>query len=239
MHRTARVLTLAAILSTITATVSAGTVRVALPQLLGEYTIDNLDNGSFSRQFQVMPGVSHFGSERATIELKGSITYGRVRGDGVLRQSSETILDGGFGAWFRPSRDAISLDLGLSLLPEGEFQREWSFSVLFQPGLDDFPIIGQTRVFRPTVAISFGPSWGRLSDEVPFLMPVAQGETRDADDGLIVVEPVIGTITEAYLVIEHRFVPEPSGLALAGAGMFTGVVALLWRRYRQSAGVRR
>jgi hypothetical protein len=125
-------------------------------------------------------------------------------------------------------------------LPEGEFEREWSFSVLFQPGLDNFPILGgEPRVFRPTVSVNFGPSWARISDEIPFLTPPAQGELRWADDGLIVVEPVIGTITEAYLVIEHRFVPEPSGLTLAGAGMLTGIVGLMWRRYRRSGGYER
>jgi hypothetical protein len=224
-------------LISIGATVHAGTVRVPLPQLLGDYAIDRFDNGFFGRQIQVVPGVSHFGSERATIELRGSITHGRVRGDGILRQNVEAILDGGFGAWFQPTHDGLSLDLGLSLLPEGEFQRDWSFSVFFQPGIDDFPVIGEPRVFRPTVSVNFGPSWGRLYDEIPFLSPPTQGELRQSEDGLIVVEPVVGTITEAYLLIEHRFVPEPATFAFVAAVLPLGILGLAWRRYcRGSAG---
>ena len=233
MLRTAKAAMFVAILSATTATVSAGTVRVPLPELLGDYTIDSFDNGFFGRQIQVTPGVSHFGSERATIELKGSITRGRVRGDGVLRQSIETILHGGFGATFQPTQDPLNPNLGLSLLPEGDFQRDWSFSVFFQPGIDDFPMLGQPTVFQPEVSISFQPSWGRLYDEIPFLPPPAQDELRRAEDGLIIMEPVVGTITEAYLVIEHRFIPEPSTLAIAGSGFFVGALGLLGYRHRR------
>jgi hypothetical protein len=236
MLQIAKVLAFAVILSTATKTLIAETVRVPLLELLGDYTIDSFGDGPFGRQIQVTPAISHFGSERATIELRGSITHGRVRGDGVLRQSRETILDGGFNASFQSTRDPLSLDLGLRLLPQGEFQRDWSFSVFFQPGIDDFPVIGETKDFRPTVSVSFGPSWGRLYDEIPFLRPPAHGERRRAEDGLIIVEPVVGTITEAYLVIEHRFIPEPSTLAIVGSAFFVGALGLLGYRLRRLRG---
>jgi len=213
-------------------TAAAGTVRIPIPQLLGDYSINSFEDGlPFGRQINVIAGVSHFGSERATIELKGSIKYGKVRGDGVLRENTETVLDGGFSTWFQPTLDAIDLDFGLSLLPDGDFQRSWSYSVQFQPGIDDFPCIGcGPRVFAPGVSVNFWPSQGRLFNEIPFLFPPAEGEFREVGDGLTIIEPAIGTVTEAYLVIEHRFIPEPSTIVFAAAGALLIMGVLLRRR---------
>jgi hypothetical protein len=131
---------------------AAGTIRIPLPDLVGNYTIDRFD-GSFpawGKQITVPTGISHFGSERATIELKGSVEYGKVRGDGIQRQNTDAVLDGGFGVSFQPTSDPLEINLGQTLLPDGEFQRSWSFSVLFQPGIDDFPVLGgEPRTFIP------------------------------------------------------------------------------------------
>ncbi len=218
-------------------TAAAGTVRISVTELLGDYAINSFEGGvPFGRQVNVNTVLSHFGSERATIELKGSIKHGKVRGDGILRGTQEAILDGGFRTWFQPTTDPMDFDLGLSLLPDGDFALSWTYSIHFQPGIDDFPCPGcEPRFFEPSVSVNFWPSWQRLTDEIPFL----DQAIHRAEDGLIVTEPANGTVTEAYLVIEHRFIPEPSTIVVAAAGALLFVGVLLRRRRLIGNGRRR
>jgi hypothetical protein len=57
----------------------------------------------------------------------------------------------------------------------------------------------------------------------------ADGQLHHAEEGLIIVEPAIGTITEAYLVIENRLIPEPAAITIGIVGLIIGAGACLRR----------
>lgn len=94
------------LLSALATTAAAGTIRVPLPELLGDYVLDDNALGiswGVSRYLSVPTAVSHFGAQTATIELKGTVTHGLVKGDGIVRANVDTILDGAFGVSFQPT----------------------------------------------------------------------------------------------------------------------------------------
>ncbi len=204
----------------------AQTVRIPLPELLGPQSVDSLAPNlvfSFGRSADIprisLPTYANY----VALEWSGTIKAGRVVGDGIEREPIEQLLRGNFSPGIgTPGSSVISFP-GFDIPSFGPFEALW------QPlgpigGFIDRNCIDCT--YPPdvwSVGLNLVPDFMALGNSIPFLRPPSEFESRDANEGLVLLEPIQVEITAAALVYE--IVPEPGTavLLLCGLGLCAAV----------------
>lgn len=199
---------------------SAGSVRLELPELLGELRFDGTESpfggGPNSKSTSVYSPIRHvYAVSEARLILEGEVMVGAARGDGVVRESRAFDL-----------LPAVKVDISTT--------RGGSTSLLAEPTPDDFRIEKVSfSPFIPLVIPLPGPG-STPFDPGPIKYKVFLGAhtsnlpprvTNDPvifPDGIVVEEPITARITRAYVVFSgSQIVPEPSGVAIFVIGMTT------------------
>ncbi|MCC7203949.1 MAG: PEP-CTERM sorting domain-containing protein [Phycisphaeraceae bacterium] len=202
-----------------------------LTDLVGQYTLTDLTSASDTLHVQVVnTSINASLVDRVTLYATGTITAGVFQGDGVLRPHEPYTIPGllamsvfttwtGDGTWIEPLESDQLHDESWTV--NGPFNNP-----LLMPSLDPPSISPE---FSPT--IHFVLSQGFMAPNIPWLTE------RDPNDyyytgweGLDAVTPITLTITEAYMVVEARVVPEPATLSL----MTIAVISALHRSRRRA-----
>jgi hypothetical protein len=201
-----------------------GIITIPAPDLLGKY--DCPESSSFySRQTTLeWP----YDCAKVRLIVRGILTAGLVRGDGITRAAQEAALMGTFLIGFTNLWD-VGEDI------HGEY--------IGPPGPGSVPFTMQTELpgpwsisaseDKPAALFTVSLATATRANPVPWL--VEQPDAFDFygwDQGLELVTPLTATITEAYWELEGPTIPEPATLSL----LALGGLAILRRR---EAGVRK
>jgi len=199
------------------ASANAGSQRIELPELLGEY---HFDGGDSSRKFvhlDTLYGV--LGVSRARVVLTGTLHPGKAHGDGVILAATDFELPGRTSATFVTPGGGF---VGFGLPAEGPFVVDETFLGPFYNVIPlPCPCGGQPE-FDPLISFEIRPSL--LTQYPPALesAPVPRFET----DGMIVDVPIVANVSEAYLLVSGVGVaPEPHSIWLAMAAAAALVIA--------------
>ena len=194
-------------------TASAETFRIPLPELLGHRSVDDLSLQFFARPDplaeidRLPPGAISY-----RLEWSGTLRAGRVVGDGVIREPIERLLQGSFVPHISRSGESIGR-FPASLTAFGSFEETWQLDRL-PGGFIDWNEIGREQPpNRLSVTFKLVPDYLTLGDSIAFIEPPTNGESRNASDGLILLEPIEADITSAALVVE--VIPEPTTVTFA------------------------
>ncbi|MFO8014652.1 MAG: PEP-CTERM sorting domain-containing protein [Phycisphaerae bacterium] len=189
----------------------AGTIPIELPELLGDYECGLEMLGAW-RSASVQTTFPLDGVAKARLIVTGTVAPGRVRGDGVTRQAIEAVLDGGFAPRL-VAGDNVFITPADATNGAFRFERDYLGPFYSVP-----PMPFGARFFDAEVDVGLGPSPLPL-DLVPWIGEPPSGDPKlHFFDGLELVTPMTGTITEAILILEGVPVPEPATLALLAAG---------------------
>ncbi|MBE3123946.1 MAG: PEP-CTERM sorting domain-containing protein [Planctomycetes bacterium] len=197
--------------------VSGGTYTVSLPGLLGDYEC-TAPGAAATRTVEFDLGFSPLLAFVATLHVEGFATQGVLRGDGVIREAMDyvpyQVLDAmvdfrdydSFNNWFG---DLAVGSVSVDIVGYGPFDHKW--------------LTGNHPYRTSVVQVGLRPKLDPLN---PPVLP-SWGGAASAYDGLLVVVPPRMTVTDAYLVLEGPYVPEPGTLALLAFG-----AAVAWRQRR-------
>ena len=142
-----------------------------------------------------------------------------MRGDGVLRSAQEAALRGGFAVMFSYNASGMFyVDAEVQHAVDGPFWRERQVAGPFGPML--------------WIDLDLLPD--AFSDSLPGIIGAVPEGGILWSEGLQLLTPLTGNITDAYLVLEGPPVPEPATLSLLALG---GLMAL-GRRARHNSSAR-
>jgi len=200
---------------------SGGTVTIPLPELVGSYTDSDFNFSGDRKEATVHTRYGLLALDRLTFVYSGYVTPGVIRGDGVTRANQQA----DFPAGFYPVFDGY---LGFHQKVYGAFR----FEIVYEgPFYDVLPLPGPDLVYPSdfTIGLDFGQVLYTMDlDSVPWLVERPAPDDFNWSNGLEFVAPMTGTITEAYIVVEGRGLPEPATLSL----LALGALAILCRRKR-------
>lgn len=203
---------------------SGGIITIPLPELVGTYTDSDFTFSGDTKQATVHTSYGLFALDRLTFVYSGFVTPGVMRGDGVTRANQEVDSLAGFNPFFNGN-------FGFRQQVNGAFR----FEIVYEGPFWIVPPMGGPGVAYPhdfTISLDFGQVALSAMDSVPWLVerpvPGPSYDDKDWYKGLEFVTPMTGTITEAYIVVEGRGIPEPTTLSL----LALGALALLRRRAR-------
>jgi hypothetical protein len=200
----------------------AGAIRYELPELLGEHRYDGTTHiGGFAH---VDTPFGFYAADQARLVIVGSVQPGRARGDGVIREALEFDLEPFVqaGASFK---DTYLIGTTPTI---GAFSFDELYYAPFAPETTPLPNPNGYPPISFTVGLGLSLSF---STKIP---PKVDPNSPyfDATDGIIVDEPIIANVVQAYVILSGRtIVPEPSSTLVALSAM-AGLVVL--RRRRQS-----
>ena len=210
--KVARILLGAALLA-LARNANADTITVDLPELLGSYVYSDLTTFGVTaigaRKSVAVPlGANTLEATNARVVICGYVSPGLVRGDGVLRSAQEAALRGGFTVGFSYNASGMFYqNAELQHAVDGAFGRERQVAGPFGPMLwIDLDLLPEDWSGSLPGIIGAVPEGGILWSE-----------------GLQLLSPLTGNITDAYLVLEGPPVPEPATLSLLALG---GLMAL-------------
>jgi hypothetical protein len=224
-----RVLVIAIALPAWASAVSAGTVRYDFPELLGDRRFDGSLVG-YSPVAYVDTPFTFYSVTEARLVVEGTVSTGRARGDGVIRENVEFDL--------LPSvtvQPSFSHTATIQTQPTPEsFRLEQIYPNPFAPETtplpnpDGYPSISfSVRVYVGLPLINNFP---------PLIVPPEPGELVLATDGIVVDVPIIAQITDAYIVLSGPgVVPEPSSFAIA---VVLPALLIAWSRQIGRCGLR-
>jgi PEP-CTERM motif len=201
----------------------AGSVRYDLPELLGNHVWDGSDVFDLGQIAHVDTPYGFYSVRQARLVVEGFATLGRAHGDGVLRQDVEFELLPVVNAY--PSfAQIIYLPTGPTI---GAFDIDYVYPNPFVPEVTPLPNPDGYPPVSFQVLFSLGP---RLETEIPPLLePVDPGELDLWVRGVVLDDPIVANVTEAYIILEGPgVVPEPTSIVLAGIGL----ILVGWRRHR-------
>jgi len=204
---------------------SGGTITIPLPELVGSYTDSDFTFAGDRKVATVHTTYGLFALDRLTFVYSGFVTPGVIRGDGVTRANQDVDSLAGFYPFFNGNfgfRPQVNGAFRFEIVYEGPF-----YNVIPLPG----PGVVYPRDF--TIGLDFGQAALSAMDSVPWLVERPAPDDWNRSDGLEFVTPMAGTITEAYIVLEGRAIPEPATLSL----LALGALAILGRR--KAVGCRR
>ena len=193
------------------ATALGGSVRYDLPQLLGEYTFDVTSTFDVSRSVDLNTAFGFYSVSEARVVVSGYATSGKGRGDGVYREATEFELLPTLAASFGPILGRHIIDFAPPPTV-GAFQIEKVFTYPFVPETTPLPNPDGHPLISAVAGLSLGLN-GFLTN-----FPALIGQPPDlflARDGIVVVDPIRASITDAYVILEGPgVVPEPSTVCL-------------------------
>ena len=191
---------------------AAAEIRIAIPALAGDYQLISFDLPQHStlppstRLAQIETGIPISQVVGFSIELTGTIASGVAVGDGFFRESRTIPLRGAFAPYLSLGDFHIS-QLAVSAENDGPL-----YQLLEFPGSLSYPHGPDVAVFDPIITLALAPTTYSFTDvnyiDVP-TYPIALPDTR----GINVIEPMVGQIASASIVIS--FVPEPATAMLA------------------------
>jgi hypothetical protein len=194
---------------------NAGTITFDLPELTGSYVYSDLAAFGARKSASVPIGAGTLGATSARLVVSGYVSQGLVRGDGVLRSAQEATLGGAISVSYSYNSNGTFYQYAeMPQTVDGPFQREKPLDGPFGPPLLWIDLDLCPDVFSATLPGIIGP--------------VPEGGILWSE-GLEVIIPVTGTITQAYLVLEGPGLPEPATLSLLALG---GLLALRRRARR-------
>jgi hypothetical protein len=218
MHSFSRIVFAMLVLFSGATTASAGSVRIELPDLVGDYnfvpTSDWLNQGFDASRSVVIPTQYGFYSiSTAIVVVEGTVAAGRAHGDGVLREATEFDLIPSVRASLNAFRSVDYLVTDPFL---GAFHIEKAYEAPYVPEITPLP----NPDGYPPIEIRVGAHVG-LNDFYTNFPPYI-GTPPDGlyiRDGLIVDQPIAGRITSAYLILNGPdIVPEPPAMILLIGG---------------------
>jgi hypothetical protein len=219
-----------------TAPAVAETVRIPLPDLLGRHTLDDLGFQSFERpefSTEIDRALLPSGALSYRLEWSGTLTAGRVIGDGTIRESVERLLQGSFIPNLTGSGESFAR-FPTPLTAFGSFKETWQLERLPGQFIDWIDVGSPPPSNHLSISLNFVPDYLTLGDSIPFFLPPVNGEGRYASDGLILLEPIQAEIASAELVIEA--IPEPAtfGIAVLAISLSTAIAVFRSRRSYRS-----
>jgi hypothetical protein len=186
---------------------TAGTLRVDLPELLGDYEYDGGRESGNRRTVTLNMPFRVYSISEARIVIAGTTTPGKGRGDGVLREASAFDLLPSGSPSFHPQLNVR--DLFAVKMDVGDFIVDRTLVTPLHPAVTPLPCLCETPPIYITAGMSLGlnelitnfPPW--IGDRIP-------GHLYRASDGIVYETPIRAQVTEAYLVLTGRgVVPEP------------------------------
>ena len=209
-----------------------GIITVPVPDLLGAYDCRCAFSDSKFPLLDSRETVVEFPGDWGNIHdpakirlvVRGILTPGLVRGDGITRAAQEAVLMGSWSAGFFGPGGGVFAPMWELVSGPFTFQIEYppGPGPCFLPSTDNPPEVCRLSL-APVISVYLVP-W--LLEQPDPLYGFAHW-----DEGLEIVTPLTATITEAYW--ERESLPEPATLSL----LALGGLAILGRR--KAAGCRR
>jgi hypothetical protein len=188
---------------------NAGTITFDLPELTGSYVYSDLAAFGARKSVSVPIDSGTLGATSARLVVSGYVSPGLVRGDGVLRCAQEATLWGAISVSYSYNNNWTFYQYAeMPQTVDGPFQREKPLEGPFGP---------------PMLWIDLDLCADAFSNTLPGIIGAVPEGGILWSEGLEVITPVTGTITQAYLVLEGPGLPEPATLALLALG---GLMAL-------------
>lgn len=201
-----------------------GTTTIPLPDLLGTHGWS--DFSSPMHNWQTVLEWPAYDCSNVRLIVRGTMTPGMVRGDGIRWAPQEASLMGSF-AFFGlqvPMGGQLPIGGHFNFIgPPGPEAGPFTFEIdlgdhtYILPSPEDPPAV-ITLLLVPLLSISrLGePTDPTIIDQVPWY------------EGIEITTPLTATITEAYWELEGPSIPEPATLSL----LALGALAILGRRKR-------
>jgi len=204
---------------------NAGVVRYHLPELLGKHVYDGSEKFYFAATTQIDTPFGYYSVKQARLVVVGTVTTGKARGDGVLREAIDFDLKPSVFAGATFANSAIYSNTSTPYV----FRIDQVYPNPFVPNVTPLPNPDGYPPISFQVFLSVGIS--ATSDFPPLLTPPLPGTVVFETDGLTIEAPIVANIVEVYVLMEGpEIVPEPA----AGVLLVTGAAYSLRRRRLQA-----
>jgi len=180
---------------------NAGTIIFDLPELTGSYVYSDL---AARKSVSVPVDSGTLGATSARLVVSGYVSPGLVRGDGVLRSAQDATLRGAIAVSYSYNANGTFYEFAeVQQTVDGPFQKEKQLEGPFGP---------------PMLWIDLDLCPEAFSVSLPGIIGAVPDGGILWSEGLDLITPVTGTITQAYLVLEGPGLPEPATLSLLALG---------------------
>lgn len=211
-------------------TTVAQPVEISLPSLIGPQSIESLDSRlvfALGRSASILKSSLPNDFDSVEFRWSGTIKSGRVVGDGVEREPIEQTLRGNFSTGLGAPGHSYGFFPAFDVPAFGPFSASWQLQAPIGAFIDRncFDCIYEPEKWA--VGLQLAPDYFALGNSIPFLDPPGEFESRDSNQGLILLEPIEVNITSAALVF--HVIPEPNAAMLLLVGLECAIAT--WRRH--------